>query len=332
MLTRIGEGLVTAFSRLSYLMIETNSSCNLACLSCNRSLLAKKGWRSFKNLSSDEWLKTLSLFKDCPLEIIKVEGLSEPMLHPQFDSLMKLLRELFPKAFVIIATNLQYSFEQSPFLKTLPYVDMVYLSIDGIEDTYELLRPPAKWSVAKDWLESSLKKIDLCDRKNKLHLNFTATKNNVDQLPRIYELKENYQLSSVRINLAQNWNGHEINQNTFDDDFIKKLLPYKKDVKGVAGWSFKDCFWPYEGMVVDVFGNVRQCVINTSQTPLGNIWQDDVAEVFNKNINYLDTRKKLSSDSPGIGCENCDYKFLAKDLESLLGGKFIQNFPRKFKR
>lgn len=321
-----------AFSNLSYLMIETNSACNLACLSCNRSRLENEGRRKTKNVSAQEWHKMLEVFKDCPLEMIKVEGLSEPMLHPEFDQLLKILRDYFPKSFVIIATNLQYQFATSPFLKSLPYVDMVYLSLDGVGDLYEKIRPPAKWATAKKWLEEAKVYIPESERRKKLHINFTATEQNVCQLDEIYKLKDEYHLASVRINLAQDWNGDRANSHHFGNKFLEQLERYKQDVKGVAGWQYQDCFWPYEGMVVDVFGDVRQCVINTSQNPLGNIFKDDIVKLYNESPHYLDLRNKLSCNRAGKDCTNCDYRFLASTLETFFGGAYVQNTPRKFKR
>ncbi len=321
-----------AFSNLSYLMIETNSTCNLACLSCNRSRLEEKGWRSAKNVSVQEWRKMLEVFKDCPLEMIKVEGLSEPMLHPEFDKLLQILREYFPKAFVIIATNLQYQFEKSPFLKSLAYVDMVYLSLDGIGDFYEKLRPPAQWSKAQKWLEAAKVYIPQTEREKKLHINFTVTEENVSQFEEIYKLKDEYHLASVRINLAQDWNGDRENSYHFGKSFLRQLEKYKTDVKGVAGWQYSDCFWPFEGLVVDVFGDVRQCVINTSQAPIGNIFKNDIVKLYNESQHYIDLRAKLGCNKVGKDCIHCDYHFLASTLETFFGGVYMQNAPRKFKK
>ncbi len=323
---------MASFSNLSYLMIETNSACNLSCLSCNRSRLVEQGQRALKNLTPKEWNSMLLKFKDCPLEMIKVEGLSEPMLHPQFDQLLKMVRDYFPKAYLIIATNLQYDFTLSPFKSSLPFADMVYLSLDGTGDLYEQLRPPAKWASAVQWLEDASRILTPEERSKKLHINFTVTEKNLSNLPQIYELKNKYGLASVRINLAQDWNGDQRNQHDFGESFLDGLKPYLKDLKGVAGWSFKDCFWPYEGMVVDVFGNIRQCVINTSQVPLANIFEVNLPEFYNQSLVYQKLRKSLENDLPGEACLNCDYKYLASKLQYLFGEAYKQNLPRKFKR
>jgi MoaA/NifB/PqqE/SkfB family radical SAM enzyme len=99
---------------------------------------------------------------------------------------------------VIIATNLQYEIAKSCFLQTLPNVDMVYLSIDGIESVYETLRRGASWNRlvrSLDWISKNVKSSD----RKKLHINFTACKDNISQLNEIYRLCKHFDLAGVRI-------------------------------------------------------------------------------------------------------------------------------------
>lgn len=322
---------MSQFDQISYLMIETNSSCNLKCTWCNRERLVAEGQREAKNLSLDEFKKMLSFFKDCPIDTIKLEGLSEPFLHPQFDEMASLLRSTFPKAFVIIATNCQYNLKKTAFLKTLPSVDMIYLSVDGVGEVFEEHRKGASFSKLLKTFEDMKDSIPEEDRKKKLFINFTATEGNFHQLPGIYELQKKYGFAGVRINLVQNWNEDEANSHAFSADFLNMIDQYKSDLKGVPGWEYSECFWPYAGIIVDVFGNFRQCIINTSQKPLGNIYQDDIREVFNSSLHYRSVRKGLASNCPPEACKNCDYHHQAQTLKNILGGKHIQNSPRKFK-
>lgn len=316
------------FASIRYLMIEANSACNLACQFCNRPRLESQGLRKQKIVTPDEFEQLLKVFLQCPIDTIKFEGLSEPMLHPQFDRLCEQLRNCFPKAFIIVATNLQYRLERTPFLRMLPHVDMVYLSLDGVGETYERLRTGAKWHVAERTLSDIAQLVSAKERSQKLHINSTVTCDNVDQLQALYGLRDSFGLASVRINLAQNWNEDELNALVVDEQMLNHLRQYKQDVKGVGGWEFKECFWPFHGIVVDVFGDVRQCVINTSMTPLGNVFRDDIREVYNRGRQYEITRRMLQSNVPGPHCKTCDYAFLSPILEKLFEGKHIVNQPR----
>jgi radical SAM protein with 4Fe4S-binding SPASM domain len=287
------------------------------------------GLRSHKNLSPEEFSIVLDKFKNCKVDTVKLEGISEPMMHPQFAECAKILKERFPEAFVIVATNLQYNIEKTAFFATLPYVDMVYLSIDGVDDIYENARPPAKYSTLLASLET-IKNRCTTEELQKLHINFVCTDDNYKCLPEIYELQKKYNINSVRINLAQNWNEDESGACDFNSKLIEYLKPYKRDVKGVPGWKYSECFWPYEGLIVDVFGDVRQCIINTSQKPLMNIYKDNIERIFNESDHYKDTRKMLNSCTPTENCKNCDYNSLGKVLKEILDDCQERVVPRDY--
>lgn len=300
-------------------MLEANSGCNLACLHCNRKELEAAGLRSPKNLTAEELRFILEQFKGCALDSIKFEGLSEPMLHPAFDRLAAILRGYFPEAFVIIATNLNYKLERTPFLATLPSVDMVYLSIDGVRATYEKLRCGASFEKLLSSLDAIERLVDAETRAKKLFINFTATEANYRELPEIYGLREKYGLAGVRINLAQNWNEHERNANRFSAEMLEFLKSYRSDVKGVPTWDYKDCFWPFNGMIIDVYGDVRQCVINTSMKPIGNVFRQPAREIFNSSRVLAESREALDANRAASPCRTCDYKLLGPALGEILG-------------
>ena len=319
------------FSQISYLMIEANSSCNLKCTFCNRERLVKEGYRDLRTLTLTEYSGILSHFKDCPIDTIKIEGISEPMLHKKFDQIANITREMFPRAFVIIATNLQYNINRTAFFKTLPCVDMIYLSIDGIGKIFEEHRVGAKFDQFIYNLDV-IKEQATFQEKKKMHLNFTATEFNYHCLPEVYKICHSYELGSVRINLAQNWNEDQYNKHNYHPDFLKMIKNYVKDVKGVDGWNYRDCFWPFEGIVVDVYGNIRQCVINTSQKPIGNLYKKNIRDIFNKSQHYLTMRDKLSKNCAPESCKTCDYKNLSHILTGIFKGIGLNNEARKFNR
>ena len=311
-------------------MIETNSSCNLKCKYCNREDLVRVGVRPLKNLTEEEFRKMLDVFKDCNIDTVKLEGISEPMLHSRFDIMAKILKEYFPEAFVIIATNLQYKVERTPFLRTLDYVDMVYLSIDGTKRIYEEARPGAKYEKLLNSLDDIKRLVPKNVRNQKLHINFVLTGENYNDLPEVYKLRDKYDLSSVRINFAQNWNEGEIGSHSYSNEVIEMARRYKKDVKGVADWNYNRCFWPFAGISVDVFGDVRLCIINTSQVPLCNILKNDVEKYFNESDYYNNIRKSLQHNSATDSCSNCDYKALTEVLGKVFSENLGQNDSRKF--
>ncbi|OUR96483.1 hypothetical protein A9Q84_09035 [Halobacteriovorax marinus] len=320
------------FSEITYLMIETNSTCNLKCTTCNREDLVASGLREDKYLSVSEFDERIKIFKDCKINTVKIEGISEPMLHPDFSKMCNILKGYFPDAFVIIATNCQYNVDKVPFVDSLKYVDQVYLSIDGVEDIYEETRLGAKWDKLLKFLNRIKDLVEEKERKEKLFINFTLTEKNYHTLPAIYQLSEDYGLAGVRINLAQNWNEDEMNSHQFSKEVIETLKQYTDDLKGIPNWNYKDCFWPYAGVVIDVYGYIRQCIINTSQEPIFNVENAGFKDFFNNSEHYKRIRKSLSNDKAQPECENCDYKHLSPVLEEIFNGRECQNTPRKFNK
>jgi radical SAM protein with 4Fe4S-binding SPASM domain len=311
-------------------MLETNSTCNLSCRFCNRPELESLGLRPQKTQTLEEFRQIAEIFLPCKVDTIKLQGLSEPMMCADFEQYAALLRALYPEAFVIIATNLQYNLEKTPFLATLPFVNFVYLSIDGVEEVYEEARVGARYERLLQSLADIKRLIPQEIRQQKLHINFVLSPDNFQTLPEIYRLKEEFGLGSVCINLAQNWFEDQQNSLVFTEEILTFLEPYKADVRGVAGWEFDECFWPFSGIVVDVYGDVRQCIINTSQTPLGNVFSDDIRALFNESEHYRSVRRSLQKNCAPHACRFCDYRFLSPLLMKLQGEKHKPSTPRKF--
>jgi radical SAM protein with 4Fe4S-binding SPASM domain len=308
------------FERIDYLVVEANSSCNLACTTCNRVQLEEQGLRAKKNLSEGELRRILEPFRATKVDTIKFEWLSEPMLHPEFDRLCAVLRAYFPAAQVIIATNLQYEPGKTRLFRTLPMIDIVYLSIDGVGEVYERQRVGSRFSRLLKSLEAIQENVPAEVRKQKLHIQFTATESNYLSLPAVYQLKERYGLASVRINLAQQWSVHSANPHHFNDEMVSFLRRYREDIKGVPGWDYKNCFWPFNGITVDVFGDVRACIIKTDAEPIGNVFRQSVREIYNHSPRYQNMRETLNKNCAPDDCRHCDYKHLSPLLAEIFDG------------
>jgi len=317
-------------AEISYLMLEANSQCNLRCRTCTRELLARRGLRRPARLDAATLRFLLSRLAGLTIDTIKFEGLSEPMLHPDFAELGAILREHYPEAFLIVATNGQYRAEKTPLLATIPVIDMLYLSIDGYGRNYELQRRGALWSRFLRTLAVLRDRVPPEERRRKLFFNVTVTEHTYRDLPLVYDLQREYGLAGVRINLCQHWDGDEVNPWSFPSEMLHFLRVYAADVKGVAGWTYRQCFWPFSGLVVDVNGNVRTCVLDTTAPPLGNLFVQELPDIFERSGHYLATRRALRRDQPGPRCRTCDYAGLSGLLSELFGSEGRGNAPRPF--
>ena len=143
--------------KITYAYLETTNYCNLDCSFCNRDEVIG----SLKHMSLDDWGKLLDGIKHHPIQEAKLMGMGEPMLHPQFDEVCRMFKEVFPKCKLIVATNCQYNINDK-FRECMKYIDMLYFSIDGYKESYERDRSPAKWSKLLKFLEQ-FKSVDRYD-------------------------------------------------------------------------------------------------------------------------------------------------------------------------
>jgi radical SAM protein with 4Fe4S-binding SPASM domain len=316
------------FENISYLILEVNSECNLECIFCNRPRLVKEGRRAKATMSLENFEFILHKFKDNDIETVKIEGISEPMLNANFDKYCKLMREYFPNVKIIVFTNAQYNALKVPLFKTLEFIDELYLSIDGVRETYEKIRKGASWNRFLKTCDDITQNVPIETRKEKIKFNYTMSIDNYSELDEVYSLQKKYSFKGVSINLVQDWNEDSKNKRTYSEELIKKFKTYEKDIKGVGGWNYSDCYWPYEGCVIDVYGNITQCIINTTMKPIGNIFREDIKELYNKNAVLTNARKGLRSNCPPTQCASCDYKLQTNTIEKIIGRK---NKPRKFK-
>ena len=321
------------FANLSYLILEAGSMCNLKCRYCPRESLVQAGQRPKKVMSLDEYRFVLEQFKDCPITEMKLHGLSEAMLVKDFDQYVALLRRYFPKTSVTVITNHQYDLRKSPLLKTLPMVNAVWLSMDGVGETFEYVRTGAKWQRTVKFLEDLAAAVPEETRRKKFFIQFTLSSENYRDLPKVYEVRDKYKLNAVRFNLVQDWKGEELNPRLeYLQEIIDFIKPYKKDLMGVGGWQYKDCFWPYEGMFIDAYGDIRHCIMNYTMTPIGNVFKDNVRELYNQGSVYVNARKGLSRNCPPEQCASCDYHHLSGTLARINGKDFFHSSrPFKYK-
>src|SRR3989338_5817344 len=139
---------MTQDCEINYAYLETTNVCNLHCKYCNRQNVVKQS----KHMMLDDWNKVLDKLSSQPINEAKLMGLGEPFFHPHFDEICRRFKAVFPSAFTISATNCQYKLGEN-FISALPFIDLLYLSVDGYMETYERDRDGAKWSNLINFLE-----------------------------------------------------------------------------------------------------------------------------------------------------------------------------------
>ena len=270
-----------------------------------------------KHMSLENWGKLLDGIKHHPIEEAKLMGMGEPMLHPQFDEVCRMFKEVFPKCNLIVATNCQYSIKQGAkfrvkFQKCMKYIDTLYLSIDGWGESYERDRAPAKWSKLISFLDD-FKTIDrhYCD----VPVNYVVNAYNIEDIEKVDKLRKENDLSMLRLNIAQIWDEDlKIHHDVATSGYTIEQLDYLRDnwsknIMGKSKWDFKDCFWVKNGLYTTVEGHVKMCCLNTGAKPFGNLFENSIDEI-RLTEDYQNVKKGCNTNNPTSHCKTCSYKEL----------------------
>ena len=302
---------------ITYAYLETTNYCNLRCSFCNREEVIGP----LKHMSLDNWGKLLDGIKHHPIEEAKLMGMGEPMLHPQFDEVCRMFKEVFPNAKLIVATNCQYNIKEGlefrrKFQECLKYIDVLYFSIDGWGESYERDRSPAKWSKLLKFLEDfkTINRYD-CD----CTVNYVVNAYNVDDIEKVDKLRTDNKLGMLRLNIAQIWDEEtKMSDDLATSGYTMEQLDYLRDnwgdnIMGKSKWDFKDCFWVQNGIYTTVEGHVKMCCLNTGAEPFGNLFENSIDEIRLMD-DYQNVKKGCNTNNPTSHCKNCSYKELTQIL------------------
>jgi radical SAM protein with 4Fe4S-binding SPASM domain len=301
---------------ITYAYLETTNYCNLQCSFCNRDEVIG----ALQHMPIPKFREMMERIKHHPIKEAKLMGMGEPMLHPQFDEVISIFKEYFPNAFLIVATNCQYTIKEGTqlrkrFQRALGNIDLLYFSIDGYKESYERDRSPAKWERLIRFLEDFR---DMDRRGCRVTCNYVVNPQNVDDIQKVQdEIIDEYGLEELRLNIAQEWSPDKTLPGGYTkDQMIYLREKWGKNIKGKKEWDYEDCFWVNEGLYTTVEGNVKMCALNTGAKPFGNIFETDLEEIRNSE-DFQNVKLGCNSNNPTSHCKNCSYKELVPMLKEI---------------
>lgn len=303
---------------ITYAYLETTNYCNLECSFCNRHEVIG----ALQHMPVDKFILMLENLKHHPLKEAKLMGMGEPFLHPKFDEICKIFKDYFPDAFLIVATNCQYSIEPGTKMRTkfencMKYIDLLYFSIDGYKESYERDRAPAKWGKLIKFLEN-FKEVD---RKTcRVTCNYVVNPDNVQDIQTVNnEIVLKYNLEELRLNIAQDWSEDKSLPGGYTQEQLNYLSSWKDNVKGKQEWEYQDCFWVKEGIYTTVEGHVKMCCLNTAAKPFGNIFESSIEDI-RISEDYQKVQQGCLTNNPTSHCKNCSYNELKPILKTIKNG------------
>jgi radical SAM protein with 4Fe4S-binding SPASM domain len=295
---------------IEYAYIETTNYCNLQCTFCNRHEVIG----ALQHMSIPKFIELMEKIKHHPINTAKLMGMGEPFMHPKFNEICRIFKQYFPNAFLIVATNCQYKIRPW-FEECLQHIDMLYLSIDGYEDSYETYRPPSKWEKLMQFLEQMK---DIPRHGCRIVCNYVVNPGNVSDIQLVHDnIVIPYGLEQFRLNIAQDWSEDRSMPGGYTKEQLEYLQSEWKDcIQGKSEWNYSDCFWVKNGLYVTVEGRVLACCMNTAAKQFGNIFEDSIENIQNGN-DFQAVKHGCATNNPTSHCKNCSYKELAPMLKEI---------------
>ena len=310
-------GRRSALSFPTLIQLEPTTRCNLDCITCSRTSLAKS--RLNKDLS-------VAQFNDMLLQIpagttLKLQGLGEPLLNRDIWEIAHNAKAKGVKLTTITNGTL---IDSSNTDRILQYLDSIAISLDSTDpENYRQIRRKgelAKLLVNIDFLMERKRQMK---SKTKVYLIFVVTNLNVHELKNYFELCQNLGVNCY-IGEVENWYISSQSQYQSQSEFIQRCrLSHDRIMKDVhlamprfvanglsisylsAAKRKETCIRPFQWCFITVDGYVTPCCIRTDPDVFnfGNVYQTPLKEIWNS-IEFKEFRSRMTR---GESLPICDY-------------------------
>jgi putative metalloenzyme radical SAM/SPASM domain maturase len=169
------------------LHVEPTLNCNLSCKMCVRNALDEKG--------GDMTLDIFQRLLVPSLRSITFAGFGEPLLNCVLFDMIKMIRDKLPQNRIALNTN-GTKIDENIAGKLARSVDTVAISIDGANpETYNEIRQGSDFN---DLIEK-IRTLNKFKKGTKMETGFafTATKKNIEELPRLVELAHKHGMNFI---------------------------------------------------------------------------------------------------------------------------------------
>ncbi len=266
------------------LAIEPFGGCNAKCVMCPiKSMNRKQGALSIENAKII--CNKISAW-GAPIEKISHAGLGEPLLNRELEEIIKVEKEIFPNASVVVYSNGGMLDEERSVKLINSGLDIISFSINGFDPhNYEYVM---KISYQKT-LDNVLKFCDLVKELNsrmKIHVSMVKTAQH-----------EETEVSKFR----------EFWKDKVDNVIFPEYITWGGDFGSMGSKKQLSCFYIWKVLMVDNNGVVKMCCEDyNSKHPTGNLLEQSPNEIFNGKLMKLMRKNQINEkfNSPKM-CKDC---------------------------
>jgi radical SAM protein with 4Fe4S-binding SPASM domain len=293
-----------------FAQIEPTTVCNLRCAMCERDRLDAVG-----HMRLGEFLHILNELDS--LQAVKLQGLGEPMLNPDFVPMMEALRARGIRAYSALNAT-QINADNAEALASV--ADRIELSLDSAD--------PAQFSAIRRGarLDDVLARIHaLVEARNRrgqfLELSANAVVHTADRaaLKALFELVSRLGLDRLNLNVVQFWNvgeGEKLPEGVaLRPDELEAMAAQVESLSW--DWSlparvmgptagYENCPWYRGGLYVSWQGFVTPCCQRPDPRTIsfGNLLKESFDAIWNSDA-YRRFREELAAGRPPASCRTC---------------------------
>lgn len=288
---------------LEKVYVEPTSKCNLNCAICFR-----HGWINEKlgHMSAEHMNKLVDDVKQIPsVKEVFIGGMGEPLCHP---NICKMISALSKDVHVSLLTNGTMLTEECCVSLVDAGLYMLWVSVDGFDKkSYESIQRGSCFDSITQNLETFNK---IRKGQNiKLGITFVVTPENVDQLSKINEFADKYEVDEL--NISHMIPGEPIPKDDLIEFYNRQDIPVGKmhrfEPKGnmlpenvCPFMQQKAVFVKWNGDIVPCMQLLHSCFTylydeqrkitsysygNLSKNALKEVWEDDEYKAFRKRVN-----------------------------------------------
>jgi radical SAM protein with 4Fe4S-binding SPASM domain len=295
-----------------FAQIEPTSVCNLRCAMCQRHRLESVG-----HMRLDQFEHILDELDG--LRAVKLQGLGEPMLNPDFIAMMQALRRRGIRAYSALnATKIDADNAE----QLASVADRIELSLDSAD--------PAQFGAIRRGadLDDVIARIRvLVEARNRrsqvLELRANAVVHTADRdaLARLFELGSRLGLDGLNLNVVQFWNVGEGNGSpaaagtVLNRNDLERLTSVVDSLAWGGGLparlmgpteGYENCPWHRGGVYISWQGYVTPCCQRPDPRTIhfGNVLEQPFEAIWNSD-KYRRFRDELAAGRPPETCRTC---------------------------
>lgn len=176
------------------LMLELGNRCNLHCIICPREYY-------FGKQMNQGFMKPEQVYKIVDeiypyLDSIGLTGLGETFLYPELLEVCKYIKEKRKDIIITLSTNAHFKNYLEKALPVMPYIDSLQISVDGIGETYEAIRPNTDFN----YIANNIRELVKASKNTVIMLNTVITIENYKHLLPIVEFAHQVGIKYVNFN------------------------------------------------------------------------------------------------------------------------------------